>query len=225
MRSRTTISPKSSNRALTVLLKDVAKTKVAATEHPRRSDSAIPGSRHIPADVRRAVWARDAAQCAFVGTNGRCTETGFLEFHHVVPYAAGGAATVENVQIRCAAHNRHEADLFFGPGDASLVRESAALAYGLSVRSVRSVRKEDQSTGEAMCVSSDVAVTSRARPLACSGGHQDIVLRPSKDLVKPAGGSAPTCWTDDLNAGQVIRGVTVRDPFVSDDGSREAGDV
>src|SRR5215207_2334774 len=71
-------------------------------------------SRHIPAAVRRAVWERDNGRCGFVGTQGPCDETGRLEFHHVVPYAAGGAATIENIQLRCAAHNQYEAEQYFG---------------------------------------------------------------------------------------------------------------
>ena len=102
------------DRALTLLLDDVARTKLAATDHPRRSRPTAPDTRHIPAAVKRAVWARDGGRCAFVGTDGRCAETGFLEFHHVVPYAAGGAPTVENLQLLCTAHNKHEAECFFG---------------------------------------------------------------------------------------------------------------
>jgi len=75
------------------------------------------GSRHIPAEVKRAVWVRDLGRCAFVSENGRpCNERGFVEFHHVQPYAAGGPATAENIQLRCRAHNGYEADLYFGPG-------------------------------------------------------------------------------------------------------------
>jgi 5-methylcytosine-specific restriction endonuclease McrA len=67
--------------------------------------------------VRREVVARDASRCAFVAADGhRCGERRFLEFHHVVPRAVGGAATVANIQLRCRAHNGHEVDLFFGPG-------------------------------------------------------------------------------------------------------------
>jgi hypothetical protein len=120
------------DRALTMLLEDVARTKLAATDRPRRSSPPRAGSRHIPADVKRAVWVRDGGQCTFVGKNGRrCGETGFLEVHHVLPHAAGGAATVENLRLYCAAHNRHEADLFFGPSQPSVVRELADPEYGL----------------------------------------------------------------------------------------------
>ena len=111
------------DRALTLLLADLKRTKVAATERPRPARAGAPGSRHIQAAVRRKVWARDGGPCAFVGTTGRCTERGFLEFHHVVPYASGGQATVENVELRCRGHNAYEADLYFGH---LLVRETRA---------------------------------------------------------------------------------------------------
>jgi hypothetical protein len=67
------------------------------------------------------VKSRDGGRCAFVGTHGRCTETAFLEYHHRPPFAAGGKATVENIELRCRAHNAYEAQLFF-TGDG--VRES-----------------------------------------------------------------------------------------------------
>jgi 5-methylcytosine-specific restriction endonuclease McrA len=71
-------------------------------------------TRRIPAAVKRAVWNRDGGRCAFVGTEGRCASTGFLEFHHVVPFAAGGATDLGNLQLRCRSHNAHEARLYFG---------------------------------------------------------------------------------------------------------------
>jgi 5-methylcytosine-specific restriction endonuclease McrA len=126
------------DRALTVLMDDVARTKLAATDRPQRARPTARGSRLIPAAVKRAVWDRDGGRCAFVGTGGRrCAETGFLEFHHVVPYAAGGVATVENIQLRCAAHNKHEAECYYGPSQPLFVRESAPPRYGCDVNSVR----------------------------------------------------------------------------------------
>jgi hypothetical protein len=102
------------DRALTVLLTVLMNTKMAATQRPRRSGPPQPGSRHIPAAVRREVWRRDGARCAFVGPQGRCAERGFLELHHIVPFASGGAATVANIALRCRAHNAYEAELDFG---------------------------------------------------------------------------------------------------------------
>jgi hypothetical protein len=97
------------DRALTLLLREVERTKWAAVERPRPSSSASAGNRYVPASVKRAVRARDAGCCAFVGPNGRCGETGFLEFHHVVPFSAGGKTDTDNLELRCRAHNQYEA--------------------------------------------------------------------------------------------------------------------
>jgi hypothetical protein len=101
-------------RALTLLLSELEKKKCAAASRPRSGVPARPGSRRIPAAVRREVWARDGGRCAFAGSHGRCTERGFLEFHHVTPYAVGGTAVSTNIQLRCRRHNAYEADVYFG---------------------------------------------------------------------------------------------------------------
>jgi hypothetical protein len=105
------------DRALTLLVADLARKKFAATPRPRPSTTSGVDDSHIPAAVRRAVVVRDRAQCVFVSPTGRrCGERRFLEFHHIVPSAAGGPATVENIQLRCRAHNGHAVDQYFGPG-------------------------------------------------------------------------------------------------------------
>jgi 5-methylcytosine-specific restriction endonuclease McrA len=117
-------------RALDLLLDKVERTKMAAAEAPRprpqpgnsirfKTDNDIRtpvlASRHIPRDVRRDVWRRDGGQCAFVASSGRrCSETTFLELHHVHAYAKGGPATFANIALRCRRHNQYEADLLFG---------------------------------------------------------------------------------------------------------------
>lgn len=73
-----------------------------------------PPGRDIPADVKREVWMRDGARCAFVGTDGRCRSRTRLEFHHVHPFAAGGRAEAANIELRCRVHNGYEAEVFFG---------------------------------------------------------------------------------------------------------------
>jgi hypothetical protein len=65
---------------------------------------------------------RRFTQCGFIGTNGRCNERGFLECHHVIPYASGGATTAVNLQLRCRAHNAYESEQYFG---TTWVREKA----------------------------------------------------------------------------------------------------
>jgi hypothetical protein len=102
-------------KALKVLVRELEKEKIAATGRPRGSRGTNPRSRHTPAKVKREVWKRDGGACAFVAPNGRrCNERGFREFHHVDPYAVGGKATVDNVELRCRAHNEYEATLYFG---------------------------------------------------------------------------------------------------------------
>jgi len=118
-------------RALDVLVEELVKRKFAATPAPRARRGPAEDSRHIPADVKRAVFVRDRGRCAFVGTSGRiCGERGFVEFHHVSPYAAGGPATVDNIQMRCRAHNAYEAELFYGPARRYLAGDPPAESRG-----------------------------------------------------------------------------------------------
>jgi len=105
------------DRALTLLVADLARRKFAATPRPRSSTKSGVDHSHIPAAVRRAVVLRDRAQCVFVSPNGRrCGERRFLEFHHIVPRAVGGPPTLENIELRCRAHNGYAVDQYFGPG-------------------------------------------------------------------------------------------------------------
>jgi hypothetical protein len=99
------------DKALTVLLRDLERAKFALTDRPRETRGVKAGSRRIPAAVRRAVWNRDGGRCRFKSAAGRCSETSRLEFHHVTPFAAGGRSSVDNIELRCRAHNQHEAGL------------------------------------------------------------------------------------------------------------------
>jgi hypothetical protein len=110
------------SRALRLLVDTLLKNKAAITTRMASPRSVSMGSRTIPAHVRRDVWRRDKGQCAFVGPRGRCEARAFIEYHHVVPYARGGAASVDNIELRCRAHNSHEAQL------AGLARQAPARA-------------------------------------------------------------------------------------------------
>ena len=87
-------------RALTLLLQDTERTKCASTSKARATTGTKSTGRYVPAAVRRAVWSRDGARCAFVGSDGRCGESAFLEFHHVVPFAAGSWRTDDDRESR-----------------------------------------------------------------------------------------------------------------------------
>jgi hypothetical protein len=104
-------------------------------EAPERVPSVAPdaaparrGTRHIPAYVRRAVDDRDAGRCAYRDDRGeRCRETRRLELHHREPYALGGPPTLQNLELRCRAHNTLAAEEDFG-------REHMDLARGVADR-------------------------------------------------------------------------------------------
>jgi 5-methylcytosine-specific restriction endonuclease McrA len=122
------------DRALTLLVTELERSKTGATNRPRTarpaaSRRANTASRHVPAATKRVVWERDGGRCAFIGPHGRCPATAFLEYHHVVPFAAGGETSVKNLELRCRAHNQYEADRYFGPSQVPLVREGRAV-YG-----------------------------------------------------------------------------------------------
>jgi 5-methylcytosine-specific restriction endonuclease McrA len=100
--------------ALDARIREVEKQKFTATDHPRRSRGSS-NPRHIPSDVKRAVWKRDGAQCTFVSDDGRrCQERRGLQFDHVLEVARGGEATTEGIQLRCWAHNQYGAERTFG---------------------------------------------------------------------------------------------------------------
>jgi 5-methylcytosine-specific restriction endonuclease McrA len=69
----------------------------------------------VPAAVQRTVWSRDGSRCTYVDGRGkRCRETALLELHHLHPEARGGPPTVENLTLRCRAHNALAAEQDFG---------------------------------------------------------------------------------------------------------------
>jgi hypothetical protein len=80
-----------------------------ASEHPRRR------GRYVPAAVRRAVFERDEGRCTYADSSGRrCVETHRLELHHLRAFARGGEHTVDNLTLRCHAHNALAAEEDFG---------------------------------------------------------------------------------------------------------------
>ncbi|RYZ88124.1 MAG: HNH endonuclease, partial [Proteobacteria bacterium] len=58
-----------------------------------------PGSRHIPASVKTAVWQRDGGKCVDCGSNYP------IEYDHDIPLSKGGSNTVGNIRILCRRCN------------------------------------------------------------------------------------------------------------------------
>ncbi len=113
---------------MTEKLEKLESKRYGTTKTPRKSleeTDTSPSSRHIPAAVKRAVYERDGAQCAYEDDAGRrCTETKQLEFHHIKPYGRGGDHQPENVQLRCSAHNLYQAELDYGKAVMDRYRSS-----------------------------------------------------------------------------------------------------
>jgi hypothetical protein len=126
--------------------------RLGAVRKPRKTvaeSDARPGSRHIPNAVKRAVRERDGDRCAYVDQRGRrCSERRHLQFHHRHPHGFGGDRSPENVSLRCAQHNRYEAEhdygLMGGGGRPRGLRRmdaiSAAARAGCGPRSTRHQR-------------------------------------------------------------------------------------
>jgi hypothetical protein len=197
-------------RALDSLLADLDRKKLAATSRPRPAREAASGSRRIPAAVRREVWRRDGARCAFLGAAGRCAERGFLELHHVVPFARGGEATAANIELRCRAHNAYEAELSFG----SFVLRERQPAYN-SVRSNRvrcwhnlrsAGRLQRHHSQPNAAISSNTTWPTTSRTSYARSSNRNSITG-SQDYAASSGRSpwvVPTAWVRMNRAGRGI---------------------
>ena len=96
----------------------------------RKPSSELKRRRSVPAAVAREVVLRDGKQCSYVSPDGRrCRARGCLEFDHVQPWALGGECTIENLRLRCRAHNQRYARQCFGTS-----RVEAAVRHALLQR-------------------------------------------------------------------------------------------
>ena len=97
----------------------------SSAQRPRPRAASAPRSRYVSAQVRRAVWQRDAHRCAFVDARGqRCRERSGLELHHETAFAKGGPSTIANLSLRCRAHNALAAEADFGAEHLAKMRGS-----------------------------------------------------------------------------------------------------
>ncbi|MCK5024427.1 MAG: HNH endonuclease [Thermoplasmata archaeon] len=59
--------------------------------------------RHIPSNVKMAVWRRDGGKCV------ECESKEKLEYDHIIPISKGGSNTERNIQLLCEKCNRKKA--------------------------------------------------------------------------------------------------------------------
>ena len=102
------------HRSLRAYVQELRKRKFAATTRPRPCNPSQ-DPRHVPSEVKRAVWQRDGGQCTFKSDTGqRCEARTGLEYDHILEVARGGKSTIGNVRLRCRAHNQYTAEQAYG---------------------------------------------------------------------------------------------------------------
>ncbi|MFZ5890764.1 MAG: HNH endonuclease [Myxococcota bacterium] len=112
-------------RAVDELIRLEEKRRLGAGA-PRRRRPLKEGSRHVPVEVARAVWQRDGGRCSFTDSQGRrCSERRFITMEHKLPFARGGAPTLENLCLLCSPHNSYTAELAFGANHVERKRKES----------------------------------------------------------------------------------------------------
>jgi hypothetical protein len=81
---------------------------------------AVKKSRYVPRDIQRQVWKRDGAQCTYCHQGKRCGSRYGLEMDHIKPFSMGGTSTLENLRLRCRAHNQLAAIVDLGAGKMAI---------------------------------------------------------------------------------------------------------
>lgn len=173
-------------RALLLLVRESEKRKFAATSRPRKTGRASRHPRHVPARVKRAVWARDGGQCTYESESGRrCSSRTQLEFDHVEEVARGGKATVEGIRLRCRAHNQYGAECTFGVEFMQHKREASRRVAGNAVdASVPAAISESPARGGSVetCVPDvDADVVACLRQLGYRAGEARAAARYSAE--------------------------------------------
>jgi hypothetical protein len=120
------IKPNMTNAELLKYLTELGLKKFDKSRAPTRSSKpqlppapAVTGSRRqIPRAIERAVRQRDQNRCTYIDSiSGRaCTATRLIQCDHIIPVAYGGTNDIENLRLRCQAHNLLAAVQSFGKG-------------------------------------------------------------------------------------------------------------
>jgi hypothetical protein len=154
-------------RALRELRKRLERQKFAKCDSPRPQKSVANG-RHIPAEIKRAVWKRDGGQCTFLSEKGkRCESRTRLEFDHVEAVARGGRSTVGGLRLRCRAHNQYEAERTFGSEFMQSKRQQALEQRMRAQTEAKAQAKEQERASAAAEAVSQQEVIPWLRALGC----------------------------------------------------------
>jgi hypothetical protein len=200
--------------ALDLLLAAQA-TRRAEVKTPQQNPRPTKNPGHVPAAVKRAVWARDEGRCQWrLDSGGICGSTMCLEIDHIRPLARGGKSTVTNCRLACRFHNQLAARQVYGDdwidqftkGNAATIPiarepaatwsyEEAAAALFLSRRGARcdevpaGAPRTDQA--RARCASAPFSL-ERPPPRTCSEEQSALPRRRHHERSAPPPTSAPS---------------------------------
>lgn len=100
------------------ILNKICDEKIIKIENanPRKERSSDLEGRYIPISLKKKIITRAKSQCEHIceETLKRCQGRNYLEFHHVIPLAVGGATDEANILLVCRACNVRASILFFG---------------------------------------------------------------------------------------------------------------
>jgi hypothetical protein len=124
--------------AFKALVEKKEKQMFGATNRARKvRRTSTKNRRHIPKHVKRAVFERDGGQCTYESEDGRrCTKRTHLEYDHILEFARGGEATVDNLRLRCRGHNQFTAEQTYG---ADFMDERRRAARGAALPAQRAI--------------------------------------------------------------------------------------
>jgi len=113
-------SPLKSDKEVKSEIENIKSTKVTNEQilttgvksiTPSASATKSQRGRYIPELIRTQVFIRDQFKCQFRGESGHvCGSKRFLQPHHIKAFAKGGEHKLENLSLRCRAHNLFEAE-------------------------------------------------------------------------------------------------------------------
>ena len=105
---------------------NLTKAEAVKKAFPEKCNPASPRSRYIPAHIKRQVWVRAKSQCTFIDPVSKlhCTASHFLQTEHIIPFALGGASTLDNLTLLCSNHNKLKALHTFGKSTMDRYLES-----------------------------------------------------------------------------------------------------
>ncbi len=134
-------------QALDLLIDKVRKERFGVGRKPRPKapptqpgegqEGSPPVTRHIPDEIKRQVYERDAGQCAYVSADGRrCSQTRGLELDHLDGFAIKHEHSAARIRLACSAHNAQAAEKMYGREKMAQMRQRSNFCPGAEIQTL-----------------------------------------------------------------------------------------